>query len=70
MSDGALLWHFQQAVFKNMRGAAGEQWPDWEYDFGEGGDMISEITHGPDSEERMELELFTRLAPQQVSIRT
>jgi hypothetical protein len=31
--------------------------------------MIGEIIQGPESEERMKLELFTRLAPQQVSIR-
>lgn len=28
VSDGALYWHFEQAVLKNMRGPAAEKWPD------------------------------------------
>jgi hypothetical protein len=67
ISDEALLWHFEQAVLKNVR-ATGEQWPDWEYDLGERGDIITEISQGPNPEERMELELFTRLASHEVSI--
>lgn len=67
ISDEALLWHFEQAVLKNVR-ATGEQWPDWEYDLGERGDIITEISQGPNPEERMELELFTRLACYEVSI--
>ncbi|KAL2833488.1 hypothetical protein BJY01DRAFT_93298 [Aspergillus pseudoustus] len=62
VSDNALRWHFEQAVLKNMKGAAGEQWPDWEYDMGEGGDIISEIMQGPEPGVRMELELGNRLA--------
>ncbi|KAL4907235.1 HNH endonuclease-domain-containing protein [Aspergillus multicolor] len=61
VSDGALLWHFEQAVMKNMKGAAGEQWPEWELDFGMGGDMLGEIREGPEAGERMELELANRL---------
>ncbi|KAL4876173.1 HNH endonuclease-domain-containing protein [Aspergillus karnatakaensis] len=61
VSDGALLWHFEQAVLKNMKGAAGEQWPDWEFDFSMGGDMLGEIREGPEPGERMELELGNRL---------
>jgi len=30
-------------------GDAGRSWLDWEYDFGENGDIVSEITQGPDS---------------------
>lgn len=61
VSDRALRWHFEQAVLKNMRGAAGEQWPDWEHDFGEGEDVIGAIMEGPDAGQRMELELGMRL---------
>ncbi|KAL4788852.1 hypothetical protein BDV19DRAFT_61961 [Aspergillus venezuelensis] len=61
VSDKALRWHFEQAVLKHMKGAAGEQWPDWELDFGMGGDMLAEIREGPEPGERMELELANRL---------
>lgn len=44
-----------------MRGAAKEQWPDWEHDLGEGEDIIGTIMEGPNAGERMELELATRL---------
>lgn len=61
VSDEALRWHFEQAVLKNMKGASGEQWPAWEFDFGGSGDVIGEIMEGPEPGERMELEMFTRL---------
>lgn len=61
VSDRILYWHFKQAVLKNMRGAAAEQWPDWEHDFQEGEDIIGTIMEGPDAGERMELELAMRL---------
>lgn len=51
-----------------MKGATGEQWPYWEEDFGDGGDMIGEIMEGPDAAERMELELATRLGAGNVRI--
>ena len=54
------MWHFEQAVLKNMRGPAGEQWPAWEHDLGEG-DLL-EIMEGPEPGQRMELELFGRFA--------
>ncbi|KAL2006338.1 hypothetical protein VTN00DRAFT_9992 [Thermoascus crustaceus] len=44
----------------NMKGM-GEEYPDWEFDFFEGEDVIAEVMEGPDPGERMELELFTRL---------
>ncbi|KAL4961688.1 uncharacterized protein BDV14DRAFT_203576 [Aspergillus stella-maris] len=61
VSDKALRWHFEQAVLKHMKDAAGEQWPDWELDFGMDGDMLAEIREGPEPGERMELELANRL---------
>lgn len=61
VSDKALRWHFEQAALKHMKGAAREQWPDWELDFGMGGDMLAEIREGPEPGERMELELANRL---------
>lgn len=42
-----------------MRGA-GE--PNFEIDFPPGSDMLAEIREGPKAEERMEFELFNRLA--------
>ena len=42
-----------------MRGA-GE--PSFEIDFPPGSDMLSEIREGPKAAERMEFELFSRLA--------
>lgn len=61
VSDSAPHWHFEQTVLKNMRGAAGEQWPNWEHDLAEGEDVIGAIMEGPDAAQRMELELSTRL---------
>ncbi|KAL0634241.1 hypothetical protein Q9L58_006859 [Maublancomyces gigas] len=57
--DQVLRWHFRQAVLANMKGA-GE--PVFENDFPPGSDMIGEILDGPKAAERMEFELFTRLA--------
>jgi hypothetical protein len=54
-----LRWHFRQAVLANMRGA-GE--PRFEHDFPPGSDIVGDILHGPKSVERMEFELFNRLA--------
>ena len=59
--DQLLRWHFRQAVFANMRGA-GE--PVFEHDFPPGSDMMGQILHGPKAAERMEFELFGRLAAQ------
>jgi hypothetical protein len=44
-----------------MRGG-GE--PMFEHDFPPGSDMIGQIVHGPKPAERMEFELFNRLAAQ------
>ena len=52
-------WHFRQAVLTNIRGA-GE--PDFENDFPPGFDMLADIRDGPKAAERMEFELFGRLA--------
>jgi hypothetical protein len=57
--DQLLRWHFRQAVLANMRGA-GE--PVFEFDFPPGSDMMGEIMEGPKAAERMEFELFSRLA--------
>ncbi|KAL2789165.1 hypothetical protein BJX66DRAFT_339593 [Aspergillus keveii] len=62
VSGDGLRWHFEQAVLKNMKGTAGEEWPKWEDDLGEGCDHIAEIMKGPAPGERMELELENRLA--------
>ncbi|KAF8538808.1 HNH endonuclease-domain-containing protein [Trichophaea hybrida] len=59
--DQLLRWHFWQAVLANMRGA-GE--PVFEIDFPPGSDMMGEIMSGPMAAERMEFELFSRLAVQ------
>jgi hypothetical protein len=56
--DELLRWHFRQAVLANMKGA-GE--PIYEVDFA-GGDMMGEIRSGPKAADRMEFELFSRLA--------
>ncbi|KAJ9266269.1 hypothetical protein DTO195F2_1384 [Paecilomyces variotii] len=56
--DALLLWHFEQAVLINMRGAGG---PIFEFDFPPGTDMMGEIRRGPQPAERMEAELFNRL---------
>ena len=54
-----LRWHFRQAVLANMRGD-GE--PVFENDFPPGSDMMGEILGGPKAAERIEFELFSRLA--------
>lgn len=59
--DQLLRWHFRQAVLGNMRGA-GE--PRFEHDFPPGSDIVSDILDGPKAAERMEFELFNRLAAQ------
>lgn len=58
-SDQLLRWQFRQAVFANVRGA-GE--PMFEHDFPQGSDMVGDILRGPKAGERMEFELFNRLA--------
>ena len=57
--DELLRWHFRQAVLTNMRGG-GE--PVFEHDFPPGSDMMGHILRGPRAAERMEFELFGRLA--------
>ena len=57
--DSLFRWHFRQAVLANMRGI-GE--PAHEQDFPPGSDMMGEIQAGPNAAERMEFELFDRLA--------
>ncbi|KAF8416258.1 HNH endonuclease-domain-containing protein [Tirmania nivea] len=57
--DQLLRWHFRQAVLANMRGS-GE--PVFEVDFPPGSDMMGEIMQGPTAAERMEFELFSRIA--------
>jgi hypothetical protein len=58
-ADELLRWHFRQAVLTNMRGA-GE--PVFEHDFPPGSDILGDIRDGPRASERMEFELFSRLA--------
>ncbi|KAL5357299.1 hypothetical protein BJX96DRAFT_162990 [Aspergillus floccosus] len=60
VSDGLLRWHFRQAALKNMKRVQ-DVWPDWEFDLA-GGNLLEIIRRGPNAEERMELELFARLA--------
>jgi hypothetical protein len=38
--------------------------PRFEHDFPPGSDIVGDILHGPQSAERMEFELFNRLAAQ------
>jgi len=58
--DELLRWHFRQAVLINMRGA-GE--PVFEHDFPPGcSDIMGSILQGPKAGERMEFELFSRMA--------
>ena len=57
--DELLRWHFRQAVLTNMKDA-GE--PIFEHDFPPGSDMIGQILRGPRAADRMEFELFGRLA--------
>jgi hypothetical protein len=59
--DQLLRWHFRQAVLANMR-SAGE--PRFEHDFPPGSNIVGDILDGPKSAERMEFELFNRLAAQ------
>jgi len=59
--DQLLRWHFRQAVLANMRDA-GE--PRFEHDFPPGSDIVGDILRGPKPAERMEFELFNRLAAQ------
>jgi hypothetical protein len=59
--DEVLRWHFRQTVLTNMKGA-GE--PIFEHDFPPGSDMMGEILRGPRAADRMEFELFGRLAAQ------
>lgn len=60
-AEQLLRWHFRQAVLVNMKGA-GE--PTFELDFPPGSDMMGRILKGPKAVERMEFELFSRLATQ------
>lgn len=60
-TDQLLRWHFRQAVLANMRGA-GE--PLFEHDFPPGSDIVGDILNGSKAGERMEFELFSRLAAQ------
>ena len=59
--DQLLRWHFRQAVLTNMKGP-GE--PRFEHDFPPGSDIVGDIIRGPKAAERMEFELFNRLAAQ------
>lgn len=54
-----LRWHYRQAVLTNIKGA-GE--PDFELDFPPGSDIMGDIRNGPKAAERMEFEIFGRLA--------
>ncbi|PMD12137.1 hypothetical protein NA56DRAFT_683493 [Hyaloscypha hepaticicola] len=60
-ADQLLRWHFRQAVLTNMKGA-GE--PVFEHDFPPGSDIVGNILEGPQAAQRMEFELFSRLATQ------
>jgi hypothetical protein len=57
--DEFLRWHFRQAVLTNMKGAGG---PIFEHDFPPGSDMMGQILRSPRAADRMEFELFGRLA--------
>ena len=57
--DSLLRWHLRQAVLTNMKGA-GE--PTFEHDFPPGSDIMGDIRDGPRAAERMEYEIFGRLA--------
>ena len=59
--DQLLRWHFRQAVLTNMKGA-GE--PTFEHDFPPGSDIMEDIRNGPRAAERMQFEIFGRLATQ------
>ncbi|KAK9329109.1 HNH endonuclease-domain-containing protein [Lipomyces starkeyi] len=58
VNDNIILWHFQQAVLANMRGA-GE--PVFDEDIPPGSDTMNAILSGPAPAERMEFELSSRL---------
>jgi hypothetical protein len=59
--DQLLQWHFRQAALANMRGA---EEPLFEHDFPPGSDIAGDILLVPKAAERMEFELFSRLAAQ------
>ena len=64
-ADELLRWHFRQAVLTNTKGA-GEA--NFDHDFPPGSDIINEILKGPKAAERMEYELFSRLALHEAEI--
>ena len=57
--DKLLDWHFKHAVLANLKGVGA---PVFDHDFPPGSDMLGEIRDGPNAAERMEMELFHRLA--------
>ncbi|KAI5840684.1 hypothetical protein DFP73DRAFT_171468 [Morchella snyderi] len=57
--DQLLRWHFRQAVLANMRIISE---PIFEIDFPPGSGMMGGILSDPNVGERMEYELFSRLA--------
>jgi len=57
--DSLLRWHFRQAVLANVKGL-GE--PIFEFDFPPGSDIMGQIASGPRAGERMEFEMYSRLA--------
>ncbi|MCJ1325266.1 hypothetical protein MMC10_001928 [Thelotrema lepadinum] len=57
--DQLLRWHFRQAVLTNMKGV-GE--PVFEHQFDSGANIMGDIRNGPKAAERMEFEIFSRLA--------
>jgi hypothetical protein len=57
--DQLLRWHFRQAVLANMKGGG---MPVFEFDFPPGSDILGDIRDGPMAAQRMEFELFNRLA--------
>jgi hypothetical protein len=59
--DQLLRWHFRQAVLANMK-EVGE--PTFEHDFPPCSDIVGQIFDGPKAAERMEFEIFNRLAAQ------
>ncbi|OXV10353.1 hypothetical protein Egran_01886 [Elaphomyces granulatus] len=59
VSPDLLRWNLRMCLLRNMKGNAGT--PQWDCDLGP--DNIGEILAEPGAAERMEVELFTRLAP-------
>ncbi|PUU78925.1 hypothetical protein B9Z19DRAFT_1083032, partial [Tuber borchii] len=57
--DQVLRWHFRQAVLADMRGQGA---PVFECDFPSNSDILDDIMSSSKVGERMEFELFTRLA--------